>query len=71
MACEYCSGGKKLYQHTYTTKLWINRIGKARTIETECNPCPQFAQCCVCGVPARSAFLIKFCPECGEKLVED
>lgn len=70
--CEYCSGQTAEYQHTCNTKLYINTFGKARMIETECNPCPPFARCCMRGIPARSAFIINYCPNCGRKLeVED
>lgn len=66
--CEYCSGRFAEYQHTVNTKLYINTFGRARTIETECNPCPPFSQCCMKGIPARSAFIINYCPNCGRNL---
>lgn len=66
--CEYCAGESKLYQHTYNTKLYINTFGRARTIETECMPCPPYSKCCMNGIPARSAFIINYCPHCGRKL---
>ena len=66
--CEYCAGETKLYQRTNNTKLYINTLGRARTIETECMPCPPYSKCCMNGIPARSAFLIKYCPHCGRKL---
>lgn len=66
--CEYCRGEKALYQHTHTTNLYIDTFGKARTIVVECNPCPPYANCCHKGTPDRSAYIIKFCPECGRKL---
>ena len=66
--CEYCAGESKLYQQTYDTKLYINTFGRARTIENECTPCPPFSKCSMRGIPARSAFIINFCPECGRKL---
>ena len=68
MACEYCANGKTLYQHTYTMKLFINRFGKARTIEVECDPCPPYADCGMKNIPARSAFIINYCPNCGADL---
>jgi hypothetical protein len=66
--CEYCNGEKTLYQHTTTTKLYMNTFGKARTLVTECIPCPPYAECCLKGNSCNSAFLINFCPECGRKL---
>lgn len=66
--CEYCRGEKELYQHTHTMKLHVNTFGAARTLEVECVPCPPYANCCMKEVPARSAFLIRYCPECGRKL---
>ena len=66
--CEYCRGEKELYQHTHTTKLHVNTFGAARTLEVECVPCPPYANCCMKEVPARSAFIIRYCPECGRKL---
>lgn len=66
--CEYCSGEYAEYQHTTNTKLYINTFGYARTIETECMPCPPYSSCCMRGIPARSAFLINYCPNCGRKL---
>ena len=70
MGCEYCKNGKTLYQHTNHTKMYINRFGKARTIEIECNPCPPYANCSMKGNPARSAFIINFCPNCGADMRE-
>lgn len=66
--CEYCNGTEASYQHTRNTKISINTFGKARTIITECNPCPPFADCCMKDNPARSAFIINCCPNCGRKL---
>lgn len=66
--CEYCSGEHSEYQHTHTTKLYINTLGKARTLVTECNPCPPYANCCAKDHHARSAFIINYCPNCGRKL---
>lgn len=66
--CEYCSGKFAEYQHTVNTRLAISTFGKARTIETECNPCPPYANCSMKGVPVRSAFLINYCPNCGRNL---
>ena len=66
--CEYCSGQMAEYQYTCNTKLYINTFGKARTIETECNPCPPFSRCSMRGIPARSAFIINYCPNCGRNL---
>ena len=69
--CEYCSGKRVLYQHTNSTKLFVDTFGSARTIVTECNACPPHADCCMNGIPANSAFLINFCPHCGRPLTEE
>lgn len=66
--CKHCNGTESEYQHTYSTKISINTFGKARTILIECNPCPPYANCGMKGIPARSAFIINFCPECGRDL---
>lgn len=66
--CEYCRGEKALYQHTKTTKLYINTLGEARTLEVECEYCPPYADCALKNVPARSVFVVKYCPECGRRL---
>lgn len=66
--CEYCRGEEALYQHTNTTKLYINTFGRARTLVTECDYCPPYANCSAKNVPARSAFVVKYCPECGRRL---
>ena len=66
--CEYCNGKRSEYQHTVNTKLSINTIGKARTLETDSSVCPPYANCCMKNIPARSAFIINFCPNCGRKL---
>ena len=71
MACEYCSGVRTLYQQTTTTKLYINKFRAARTIEVECDPCPPYADCCLKNNPARSSFIINYCPNCGEKLFKE
>ena len=67
-SCQFCEGKNALYQQTNNTKLYINTFGKARTLEVECNPCPPHADCSMKNIPARSAFIIKYCPECGRKL---
>ena len=69
--CEYCSGEFAEYQYTINTKISINTFGRARTIVTECNPCPPYANCCMKGIPCRSAFIINYCPNCGRKLGGD
>lgn len=66
--CEFCGGGKTLYQQTRNTKLYINTFGKARTLVTECVQCPPFVKCCLKGISANSVFIINFCPECGRPL---
>lgn len=66
--CEYCNGRKAEIAHTHTTKLKMNTFGKARTLVTECDPCPPYSDCCMKHIPANSAFIIKFCPMCGRKL---
>ena len=69
--CEYCGGEKTLYQHTNSTKLFMNTFGKAATLVTECNACPPHADCCIKGISANSAFKINFCPECGRPLTPE
>lgn len=69
--CEYCNGKTTLYQHTNTTKLFMNTFGKAATLVTECIACPPYADCCMKDISADSAFRIKFCPECGRPLTEE
>ena len=69
--CEYCNGKTTLYQHTNSTKLFLNTFGKAATLVTECIACPPYADCCMKDISANSAFRIKFCPECGRPLTEE
>ena len=68
--CKICNGKTTLYQHTNSTKLFMNTFGQAATLVTECNACPPYAKCCMKDVSANSAFRIKFCPECGRPLTE-
>lgn len=68
--CGYCRGVESIYQHTNTTKISINSFGKARALMVECNLCPPYSDCCARGVPDRSAFIIRYCPECGRRLEE-
>lgn len=63
--CKVCNGKTTLYQHTNTTKLFMNTFGKATTLVTECNGCPPYADCCMKGISMNSAFRISYCPECG------
>ena len=69
--CEVCNGKTTLYQHTNTTKLFMNTFGRAATLVTECMPCPLYADCCMKGISANSAFKINFCPECGRPLTPE
>lgn len=69
--CKVCNGKKTLYQHTNTTKLFMNTFGRAATLVTECVPCPPYADCCMKGISDNSAFKINFCPECGRPLTEE
>lgn len=70
--CEYCNGsGRVLYQETHSVKLYLNSFGDARTIEVEANRCPPFADCAMVNVPARSAFIINFCPNCGADMRQE
>ena len=66
--CEYCNGTEAEYQHTHNTTISLNTFGKARTLLTECKVCPPYANYAMKDIPARSAFIINFCPECGKKL---
>lgn len=66
--CKYCNGEFAEYQKTINTKISINTIGKARSLNTESNGCPPYANCCMKDIPARSAFIINFCPNCGRQL---
>lgn len=69
--CGMCGGKTTLYQHTNTTKLFMNTFGKAATLVTECMACPPYADCCMKGISANSAFRINFCPECGRPLTPE
>lgn len=69
--CDMCGGKTTLYQHTNTTKLFMNTFGEASTLVTECMACPPYADCCMKGISANSAFKIKFCPECGRPLTDE
>ena len=55
--CNMCGGRTTLYQHTNTTKLFMNTFGKAATLVTECVACPPYAECCMKGISANSAFI--------------
>ena len=68
--CKVCNGKTTLYQHTNTTKLFMNTFGKATTLVTECNGCPPYADCCMKGISMNSAFRISYCPECGRPLTD-
>lgn len=68
--CKVCNGKTTLYQHTNTTKLFVNTFGKAATLVTECNACPPYADCCMKGISMNSAFRISYCPECGRPLTD-
>ena len=69
--CEYCNGKINLYQHTHTTKLFMNTFREAATLVTECNGCPPYADCCMKGISMNSAFRISYCPECGRPLTDE
>lgn len=69
--CKFCNGKTTLYQHTNTTKLFMNTFGKATTLVTECNGCPPYADCCMKGISMNSAFRISYCPECGRPLTDE
>lgn len=68
--CPFCNGKLTLYQSTIYTKLYINTFGEATALVVENNGCPSFALCDMKDIPIRSAFIIKYCPECGRKLSE-
>lgn len=66
--CQYCGGKRVEIGHSHSTALFMDTFGKKQTLETECDPCPDYSQCCMKHIPARTAFLIHFCPMCGRKL---
>ena len=66
--CEFCSGERTKYQSSANTTLYIDTFGTARILLTECHHCPPFETCVVKELPARSAFIINFCPHCGRDL---
>lgn len=67
-ACPYCGTDSALYQQTYSTKLYIGRLGGFRILEIETHACPPYADCSIREFPTRSAFIINFCPHCGRDL---
>jgi len=69
--CGYCQNDTAEIAHTHTTNLLIDTFGKARTLVTECNPCPPYADCCSKNMISRSVFLINYCPMCGRKLEKE
>ena len=69
--CKICNGKTTLYQYTANTKLFMNTFGHAATLVTECMGCPPYAECCMKGISANSAFKINFCPECGRPLTKE
>lgn len=69
--CKVCSGKRVLYQCTKHTKLFMDTFGQAAVLITEVEACPPYAKCCMKGVSVNSAFVIKFCPECGRPLTEE
>ena len=69
-SCEYCNGKKTLFQHTNSTKLFVDTFGSATTLVTECVCCPPYAKCGMKDIPANSVFKINFCPHCGRPLTE-
>ena len=70
-SCKVCNGEMTLYQHTKTTKLFLNTFGESAVLVTECMACPPYADCCMKGISANSAFRINFCPECGRPLTDE
>ena len=68
--CQYSTGERAEYQHTYNTRLFIDTFGKARVLVTECSPCPPYSNCSQRGEAFRSAFKINYCPHCGRKFGE-
>lgn len=66
--CPFCSGKKTEYQNTHNTKLFLHTFGKKSVLITESTCCPPHSDCSMKDIPARSAFVIKFCPECGRDL---
>lgn len=69
--CDMCRGKTTLYQHTNSTKLFMNTFGKAAALVTECMACPPYADCCMKGISSNSVFKINFCPECGRPLTSE
>lgn len=68
--CSFCNGERTLYQTTIDTKIYINTLGKATALEVVARVCPPYCNCSMRDIPLRSAFIIKYCPECGRKLSE-
>lgn len=67
--CEYCKGGVVTIGKTSAETLSIRTsTDGTRVLETECDPCPQYASCGLHHVPSRAVYLINFCPMCGRDL---
>lgn len=69
--CQYCDGKFAEYQRTYCMTLSMGTFGKNRTLEVSACRCPPFVDCAFKNIPASSAFIINYCPNCGRKLKED
>ena len=69
--CPYCTGVAKLYQETWHTRLYIDKLGRRYILKTETCYCPPYADCSTKDNPRNAAFEINFCPHCGRDLRAD
>lgn len=74
MNCPVCvtDGSAPVYQSTRTMEISVNCSNGASALVVESDKfCPTNSNCGMKNVPVRSAFIIKYCPECGRKLGAD
>lgn len=72
--CEYCKGWNdddRLYGENVYCDICIGKVfNKPSLIVKHIRKgCPQNAECCVKDKAPKVAFVIKYCPNCGEKLI--
>ena len=70
VGCSVCNpDSKSVYQKTRYISVTINTRDGASALNVDCDGvCPDNAHCALKNVPAKSAFIINYCPECGRKL---
>ena len=67
--CNFCEGKTSICSSYH--KFHIGQLGSSYVLNCTLDKCPPHATCCNKDINVSGMMIVKYCPECGRKLVQD